>query len=235
MKTGICAQHRQARRGRVDVVLLVEPHQLLVHLLPVALVLLLDLLHLAARARCRVCIEWICRTVSGTSRIRTMIVSATIAHAQGRPIVPRGSQSRTCRSDVLERVSGFAARSARSVSCGPRTPRRRNSAGPRPSRPRRRLHGWQRSSRQPARTEPRTSPYSAQRVERVLRAGRVVLAGRRRRARRACSGTRSTRAMPERTSCRGRPSRAPRRRARCSHSKPRCSAASGRPGRATST
>ena len=37
---------RQARRGRVDVVLLVELHHLLVQLLPVALVLPLDLLHL---------------------------------------------------------------------------------------------------------------------------------------------------------------------------------------------
>ena len=31
------------------------------------------------------CIEWIWRTVSGTSTIRTRIVSATIDHAQGSP------------------------------------------------------------------------------------------------------------------------------------------------------
>ena len=39
-------QHRQARGGRVDLVLPVELHQLFVLLLPVVLVLLLDLLHL---------------------------------------------------------------------------------------------------------------------------------------------------------------------------------------------
>ena len=34
---------------------------------------------------CMFCIEWICFTVSGTSSIRTMIVSPTIDQAQGRP------------------------------------------------------------------------------------------------------------------------------------------------------
>ncbi len=34
---------------------------------------------------CMRCIEWICRTVSGTSASRTMIVSTTIDHAQVRP------------------------------------------------------------------------------------------------------------------------------------------------------
>ena len=46
MKTGNCANRRQARRRRVDVVLLVELLQLFRLLLAVALVLLLDRLHL---------------------------------------------------------------------------------------------------------------------------------------------------------------------------------------------
>ena len=34
------------------------------------------------------CIEWIWRTASGTSAIRTTIVTATIDHAHGSPTVP---------------------------------------------------------------------------------------------------------------------------------------------------
>ena len=36
---------------------------------------------------CSDCIEWICRTVSGTRQIRTRIVTATIDHAHGSPTV----------------------------------------------------------------------------------------------------------------------------------------------------
>ena len=35
--------------------------------------------------------EWICFTVSGTSAMRTITVSATMAQAQGRPIAPCGA------------------------------------------------------------------------------------------------------------------------------------------------
>ena len=64
------------------------------------------------------------------------------------------------------------------------------------------LHGLQRRSRQPARIAPLHQPVLAERVERVLRAGRVVLAraGRRQQAE-ACSATRWTSADAERTSC----------------------------------
>src|SRR5439155_23806943 len=46
--------------------------------------------------RCRFCIEWICLTVSGTSRTRTITVSATIDHAQLSPTEP-WNQSRMLR------------------------------------------------------------------------------------------------------------------------------------------
>src|SRR2546423_11721876 len=48
---------------------------------------------------CRFCIEWICRTVSGTRTMRTRIVRPTIDEPHGRPIAPCGpSQSRTARN-----------------------------------------------------------------------------------------------------------------------------------------
>ena len=42
---------------------------------------------ISGACRCRFCIEWIWRTVSGSSAVRTMIVSATIAQAHVNPIV----------------------------------------------------------------------------------------------------------------------------------------------------
>src|ERR687897_250230 len=83
---------------------------------------------ISGRCSCIRCIEWICRTVSGTRSIRTMIVSATIDHAQVRPNVvcsPSSAQVRT--SSIGERmlrklIIGTAA--------GPRPcPRRRGSRG----------------------------------------------------------------------------------------------------------
>src|SRR3954453_3635130 len=66
--------------------------------------------------RCRFCIEWICRTVSGTSSSRTITVSATIDQAQVSPIVPCGpSQRRTSRRRFSSGVSGEATISACSI------------------------------------------------------------------------------------------------------------------------
>ena len=66
MKIGIWSDHRQARRGRVDLVLLVELHQLLVLALLVVLPLLLDAF-ISGACAWRFCIEWICLTLIGTS------------------------------------------------------------------------------------------------------------------------------------------------------------------------
>ena len=54
---------------------------------------------------CIACIEWICLTASGTISSRTQTVTATIAHAQGSPIVP-WNHSRTFRKRFSSGVSG---------------------------------------------------------------------------------------------------------------------------------
>ena len=77
-------EHRQARGSRVDLVLPVELHQLLVLLLLVVLVLLLDLLHLRRVAPAGLHrVDLLDR--QRHEHIRTTTVVATIAHAHGRP------------------------------------------------------------------------------------------------------------------------------------------------------
>ena len=56
---------------------------------------------------CMFCIEWICLTVSGTSRIRTISVSATIAHAHGSPTRwSRRGRAQQCSSGGRTRRHG---------------------------------------------------------------------------------------------------------------------------------
>src|ERR687897_385077 len=83
---------------------------------------------ISGRCSCIRCIEWICRTVRGTRSIRTMIVSATIDHAQVRPNVvcsPSSAQVRT--SSIGERM---LRKPIIGTAVGPRPcPRRRGSRG----------------------------------------------------------------------------------------------------------
>src|SRR5215207_1057473 len=83
---------------------------------------------ISGRCSCIRCIEWICRTVSGTSSIRTVIVSATIDHAQVRPKVvwsPSSAQVRT--SSIGERM---LRKAIIETASGPRPcPARRGSRG----------------------------------------------------------------------------------------------------------
>ena len=100
---------RQARRGRVDLVLPVELHQLFVLPLPVVLPALLDLLHLR-RVRLEVLHRVDLPHRDGTSRIRTSTTSATIDQAHVRPAVS-WNHSRTVGEEVLDRREEAGRRS----------------------------------------------------------------------------------------------------------------------------
>ena len=141
-------EHRQARSRRVDLVLPVELHQLFVLLLLVALVLLLDLLHLR-----RVALQVLHR-VDLLHRQRHEQHPDDHGERDDRPRpreVERAVEPvENVARDVLERVAG-SPRGREDASSG--SPRRAGSKPPW-------LHGLQRRSRQPASALPRTRPFA---------------------------------------------------------------------------
>ena len=151
-------QQRQAGGERVDLVLLVELHHLLLVTLLVVLVLLLELLDLR-RERCSACIDLNCLSVSGSSAARTTTVSAMIDRPQLEPDgrgrtrgPPR--RRRSAAGGCWRRRRAWLRRSVAVRSAWRK--RRCASTGSKPPW----LHGLQRSSRQPASTSPRSMPNS---------------------------------------------------------------------------
>ena len=157
-------EHRQARGGGVDVVLAVELHQLLVLLLLVRLVLLLDLLHLRREPL-------------------QVLHRVDLPHGERHEQDPhehrqRDDRPRPGQADVevqpvedvprqmLERRQRIRHEDEREMA---------HRTGSNPPR----LHGLQRSSRQPAMSAAPDEAVPPERLHRVLRTGRVVLARRR--------------------------------------------------------
>ena len=213
-------EERQARRGRVDVVLLVELHQLFVQLRAVALVLLLDRLHLR-----RVRLE----------RLHRMDLPDRERHEDDpredgqRDDRPRPRQADRAVEEVEDRLHHVLERRAGSR----RRAARRGSRVVDPSvRPRVTAQQAPARERQPAQ-----HAVLADRERGVLRAARVVLAGVRRDERRDQPLVEPDRRMATRAqglpSCRCLPEHLVD--AGLSHSWPFASAASGKPWRTTST
>ncbi len=219
-------EHRQARGGGVDVVLAVELHQLLVLLLLVRLVLLLNLLHLRReplQVLHRVDLPHGERHEQDPDdhRQRDDRPRPRQADAEVQPVedVPRR---------MLERRERVRHEDEREVA---------HRTGSNPPR----LHGLQRSSRQPAMSAAADEPVLPERLHRVLRAGRVVLARRREErpegrpvqpdepdpeiGRRAQDDVHAAAFVIDSTSSTRSPS----------HSKPFAATASGRPARTIST
>ena len=224
---------RQARGGRVDLVLAVELHQLLVLPLLVVLPLLLERLHLG---RVRLQVLHRVDLLDGDRHEED-------AHEHGEDDDrPRpGEPDRLVQPDqdpleeVLERAQRVGEREdlERSRGCSVswrRRPKRASSARSTPPW----LHGLQRRIRQPAKTAALEEAVDPEGVDRVLRAARVVLA----RAGRA-SGGRTYAARPGRGAIPMIPHAAafPSTSVTCStsHWWPRVSAGSATPERAART
>ena len=193
MNTGSCATSGRQEPERIDVVLLVELHHLLLLALLVLLVLGLDRLHLRRqllhplhRA------ELFDRQREQTARTHT--VSSTIDQPHGTPTL----LWKNVRTDSKTSISGWKMLAATKHGSGGRSGRSgleqplildRIEASV--------AQRLQRSRRHPARTSPRSMPY-LDRLRRVFRARRVVLTALRRPSARAASGRRGSAAPTQR-------------------------------------